>query len=561
MTFNLNSPPTFNFFYHQLVAIKSGKYKIGLLLFFCLALPYLSFSQKVLWDKTLGGDKDDLLTATQITSDGGYILGGTSNSGKTSDKTEESKGSTDYWVIKVNSNGSIAWDKTFGGTGEEVLTALQQTKDGGYILAGYSNSTAGKDKTENSRGAQDFWILKLNKNGSKAWDKTYGGNRNDQLSSLQQTNDGGYILGGYSKSDKSGEKSESSKSTYPLTLNDFWIIKINAKGTILWEKTLGGNGEDKLATVQQTTDGGYVLGGFSSSHKSGDKSGGNKGGRDYWIVKLNANGKKVWDKTIGGNDFDNLSSLQQTTDQGYILAGTSSSDKGGDKSEPGRDSILNDYWVVKLDADGSKVWDKTIGGNLQDFLNSVQQTPDGGYLLGGSSASRISGEKSEDRRGEMSGTYDYWLVKLNLNGALLYEKTIGSTQLDELTDVLQTSDGNYFLSGTSNSRKGGEKSEKSKGGKDFWLVKLENNFRRIQTIDFEPILLTKEVGDQAFTLLAKASSGLPITFEVLSGSATLKDNLIKVTAPGIVRVQATLNTRLPTPLKALWLPLQVSNGK
>ncbi|MFN7707223.1 MAG: hypothetical protein ACK5QE_00995, partial [Sphingobacteriia bacterium] len=180
----------------------------------------------------------------------------------------------------------------------------------------------------------------------------------------------------------------------------------HAQPIIEWDKTLGGSSWDELNTLQQTSDGGYILGGISESDSGFEKSQNSRGGSDYWVVKLDASGNKQWDKTLGGGLDDNLWSLQQTADGGYILGGRSSSGVGAEKSEDNRGSL--DYWVVKLDATGTKKWDKTLGGDGWDDLWSLQQTDDGGYILGGWSFSDASDEKSENSRGKA----DCWVVKL-----------------------------------------------------------------------------------------------------------------------------------------------------
>jgi len=186
---------------------------------------------------------------------------------------------------------------------------------------------------------------------------------------LQLTQDGGYILGGTSDSNKGGDKTQASKGK-----SDYWVVRITGHGTKVWDKTLGGVDQDKLIALQQTSDGGFILGGSSISGKSGDKTQANWGSLnangnynyDYWVVKLNASGTKVWDKTLGGTSYDYFSDLQQTSDGGYILGGTSQSGISGNKTEPTRDNPgadhKGDYWIIKLQADGSPAWDKTIGG-------------------------------------------------------------------------------------------------------------------------------------------------------------------------------------------------------
>src|SRR6056297_3346001 len=295
----------------------------------------------------------------------------------------------------------IEWDNTIGGADNEVLTSIQQTADGGYILGGYSVSNISADKSENNLGSFDYWVVKLDALGNIEWDNTIGGAGDDFFPSIQQTADGGYILGGISNSNISADKSENSLGNV-----DYWVIKLDALGTIEWDNTIGGGFTDYFSQIQQTADGGYILGGTSSSNISADKSENNKGNDDYWVVKLDALGAIEWDNTIGGSQDDQIASIQQTADGGYILGGFSNSNTSADKSE---NSIgFYDYWVVKIDALGSIEWDNTIGAASSDPLASIQQTADGGYILGGNSSSNISADKSENTL----GLTDYWVVKL-----------------------------------------------------------------------------------------------------------------------------------------------------
>ena len=191
------------------------------------------------------------------------------------------------------------------------------------------------------------------------WQNTIGGNYYDQLNSIQQTSDGGYILGGWSDSNISGDKTEDSQGNY-----DYWVVKLDAAGNIQWQNTIGGNSVDYLTSIQHTTDGGYILGGWSNSGVSGDKTENSQGANDYWVVKLDPIGYIQWQNTIGGGSYDYLTSIQQTTDGGYILGGMSQSDVSGDKTEICQGDF--DYWVVKLDASGNIQWQNTIGGNSWD---------------------------------------------------------------------------------------------------------------------------------------------------------------------------------------------------
>jgi len=444
------------------------KYKFTTLLFLAGIVYTNAFAQPTIKaQKTIGGNTEDMFTSMYLTKDGGLIAGGYSGSNKSGEKTENSRGGSDYWVVKLDRLGKIQWDKTIGGNSSDELSSLQQTSDGGYILGGGSSSDISGEKTENSRGDEeyDYWAVKLDSFGNIQWDKTIGGNNLDEITSLQQTSDGGYILGGYSSSDKSGEKTQNSSGTY-----DYWVVKLNSLGNIQWDKTIGGSGYDFLTSLQQTGDGGYILGGYSSSDKSGEKTHNSRGTYDYWVVKLNSLGNIQWDKTIGGSGYDFLAALQETSDGGYILGGSSYSNKSGEKTENNRGKQLaRDYWVVKLNEHGKIHWDKTIGGNDHDGLLSLQQTSDGGYILSGFSYSNKSGEKTENSRGGA----DYWVVKLDSLENIQWDKTIGGSDYESLYSIDEIEKNRFVLGGYSYSGVSGDKTQRSRGATDFWLVKLK----------------------------------------------------------------------------------------
>ncbi len=423
------------------------------------------------WDKTIGGNLTDNFTSMGQTQDGGYILGGQSNSAISGDKTDSGRGSYDYWILKTDVNGNKLWDKTIGGSNTDNLEVVLQTTDGGYMLGGSSNSQQSGDKSQNTirygsySPTYDYWIVRLDAQGNKLWDQNFGSYGEDRLQSLQQTTDGGFILGGYSDSGL-GSKSDGSYGG-----NDYWVVKLDAQGNKLWDKTIGGNSQDYLYALQQTSDGGYILGGSSYSGASAFKSQASKGGSDYWVVKLDSNGNKVWDKSFGGGGNDNLFSVQQTTDGGYVLGGTSTSGKTGDKSQISRGG--EDYWVVKLDASGTKMWDSAVGGSQYDNSRFVLQTKDGGYAIGGysnSGASLPAGEKSLPTNGET----DFWLIKLGATGTVLWDLDLGGNKGDYLYAGLQTPEGGFILGGSTGSDMSGDKSLHGRGSTDFWLVKLSS---------------------------------------------------------------------------------------
>jgi hypothetical protein len=440
------------------------------LLLFLFAQPLLAQSPiSKIWDRTYGGSNSEELISLIRTADGGYLLGGSSKSGAGKDKSEASRGDGDFWVVKLNANGSKAWDKTFGGSGSDWVNDMIMTPDGGYLVGGSSDSGAGGDKTEPSRGDTDYWLIKLDANGSKVWDKTIGGDDTELFGYVTISADGSILLAGDSFSGAGGDKTEASRGGF-----DFWLVKLNANGSKAWDKTFGGSAWDHLNSFITTEDGGYLLGGIYDSDPNDEKTEESRGNTDYWIIKLNANGSKAWDRTFGGGDIDVLTSMLRTADGGYLLGGYSYSGIGGDKTEASRKKEedwwlrIADYWAIKLNDDGSKAWDKTLGGSGNDVLMSVLVTTDGGYLLGGRSHSGADADKTEVSRGES----DYWLVKLNANGSKMWDKAFGGNEWDEFTSLITTTDGGYLLGGSSDSGVGNEKTEIPRGESDYWIVKI-----------------------------------------------------------------------------------------
>jgi|GEM_PF-2876803 len=425
---------------------------------------------RVQWDRAYGGNSGEIAHAILPTTDGGYLLGGGSPSGVGGNKTEPGRGFYDYWVVKTDAQGNKQWDKAYGGTWEDDLTAMVSTPDGGYLLGGISYSDAGGEKSQPSRGSADYWIVKIGPGGQKQWDKTLGGRGEDYLSRLVATPDGGYLLAGTSYSDIGQDRSGPTRGWA-----DYWVVKVDANGNKLWDNRYGGNNWDNLTDVVPAGDGGYLLGGYSNSTAIYDKTGGNRGDDDYWLVKIDAGGNKRWDKTYGGNSYERLTSLLRTPDGGFLVGGWSISTLSGDQSQPGRGGI--DYWVLKLDAGGNKQWDRRyggpgmgsdVGGNGGDYLETMIPTAQGGYLLGGWSDSDAGGDKSEDSRGER----DFWLVNIAANGQKLWDKTLGGNYSDFGSALLATGEGGYLVLGRSGSLAGRDRSAPHYGGDDYWLVKL-----------------------------------------------------------------------------------------
>ncbi len=421
------------------------------------------------WDKRYGGTVDDVLLVLEHAMDGGYILGGFTDSGLGGDKTQPSWGSSDYWVVKVDSMGIKLWDKRYGGTNLDAFHSLEQTTDGGYIVGGETMSDSSGDISQNNwglAGSSDYWIIKIDSLGIKQWDKRLGGTQDDGMMSLHQTTDGGYIFGGVSSSDSSGDKTQNCWGAF-----DYWMVKTDSVGNKQWDKRFGGTDDDLLFDIKQTSDGGYILGGYTESDSSGDKTQPLWGGRDYWIVKTDSVGNKQWDKRFGGTGHDYLSVVQQTNDGGYILGGVSLSQVSGDKTQPTWGGAGDfDLWIVKMDSLGNKQWDRDFGGiGSEDEFSTLTQTPDGDYLIGAASYSDISGDKTENNM----GVEQSWILKIDSLGNKQWDKTIFTWGHDEHGYTIKVNDRCYTVANMSNAIVGGYKTQPAwNSSYDYWIVKL-----------------------------------------------------------------------------------------
>lgn len=348
------------------------------------------------WEHSFGGSRLDFLRSLVWTSDQGALLAGYSNSEISGNKTSPFLGGGlfnlgDFWVVRLNGNGTKAWEQTYGGADDDVLFAAAEKQGGGFLLGGYSMSMPGGTKTSTNFGMNDFWMVSTDADGVLLWDKSYGGSSFDHCYGLALTSDGGCVLAGFSLSPADGNKESA-----PLGNEDMWIIRLDASGEKVWEKVFGGDGSDVANDIQPTVDGGFVVAGYSSSGMSDHKSSPNYGSADYWVVRLAGDGTKLWDRSFGGTGDDQAQQVRRTPDGGFIVAGYSYSPADGNKTSSNRSTnVFNgDYWVVRLDEDGNKLWEQTYGGQRNDEGYSVDLASDGGYIVGGKSLSDISGNKT-----------------------------------------------------------------------------------------------------------------------------------------------------------------------
>ncbi|HNP98760.1 MAG TPA: T9SS type A sorting domain-containing protein [Bacteroidia bacterium] len=421
-------------------------HKFVLAFLFSVSLTSIDAQPLMQWKKCFGGSNQDWAKAVQQTSDSGFVVVGFSESDD--GDVGGNYGHADLWIVKLSSSGNIQWQNNPGGSGIECAQSVQQTKDGGYIIAAYTTSNDG-DVTGN-HGNRDYWILKLNDSGTIQWQKCFGGSGTDWPYSIQQTIDSGYIIIGISNSadgDVTG-----SHSGY-----DSWIVKLSSTGNIQWQKCLGGSDGDHEHSVQQTTDSGYIVAGTTRS-VDGDVSG-NHGNNDFWILKLSSTGIIQWQKCLGGSGNDYGEAIRQTIDGGYIAAGSSDSNDGDVSYNHGQ----SDYWVVKLDDTGNIQWQHSFGGSDNETAYAIQQTTDSGYIVAGETASID---------GAVTGNYglaDYWIVKLDNTGITEWKECMGGSAYDEANAIQQTFDKGFIIAGFSESTNG--EVTGNHGDRDFWLVK------------------------------------------------------------------------------------------
>lgn len=489
-----------------------------------LFVPFLIQSQTILWEKSYGGKYADYLFDVQPTADYGFILAGSSLSDKSGTKEENNQGDLDYWVWKMDENGKPDWQKSLGGSGFDLLKSIKATKDGGFILGGTSNSEKGLHKKDSCKGNTDFWVLKLNAKGDEQWQKTIGGSGQEELLCAFQTSDGGYILGGSSSSDVVVAIATTNKNALTITKKDltsksepsrgnmdYWIVKLNAQGEVQWQKTYGGKYADELRSMEQTKDGGYILGGYSNSPQSGDKTQPSIGIGDYWVVKIDVSGGIEWQRTYGGNGDNQLYVIHQTNDEGYLIGGNSNSTNSL-TSKGGTVSNGTDFWLLKIDAKGNEEWSQTYDYGKVDILTSLVENKDHTFLIGGYSQNDTSSESGLALKKQAKGINDYIALKVDATGQEVWTQSVGSAGEDILRKLIETRDGGYLLAGTSNASSSGDKNS-TIGSNDFWVVKLQDKAK------IEPAKVAVEV----FPNPVSTFTNVIIGYEYTSGTATLVD--------------------------------------
>ena len=380
----------------------------------------IPFSGEINWTKTYGGDLNDEAKSIITTPDGGYAIAGSSESLNGDLNGSNQSGTYDYWLMKLDANGNMEWNKTYGGSGDDQAEEVISTPDGGYLISGFSKSNDGDISGNN--GFYDHWLVKTDTSGNLEWEKSYGYAGEDRAFSVIVTNDGGYLTAGSLSVEEYKGPNQISKSAKFLQalhgVGEFWVHKLNVKGEVEWEKFFGGSNNDRAYDVIETNDG-YLMVGATESNDFDIK---NKAASSYdvWVVKINKEGVLQWEKSYGGSESDIGFAIAKTNDGNFIITGDTRSGDGFLNCEFGNADAL----VLKIDPSGNLLWAANFGGSNYDTAQDILVASDGNYIISGTS-------KSNDKNvSTNNGKDDVWIFKINDKAKMLWNVSLGADQMD-----------------------------------------------------------------------------------------------------------------------------------
>ncbi|WP_420603387.1 hypothetical protein [Flagellimonas sp.] len=421
-------------------------------------IPEVIFIGEVDWIKNYGGSGEDTAQKVIQTTDGGYAVLGFSNS-TDGDITGKATDVNDYWLLKLDADGNLQWNKTYGGSKDDRGQSVIQTADGGFAIVGYAMSDDGDGS--NNEGFHDNWILRLDVSGNILWEKSFGFSGHDHSYDVIQTADGGFFFSGFLDVTSSGGNGNDGKGSY-LTrhgVGEFWGTKLDANGNLQWRRYFGGTNNDRSFGVVQANDGSFVLTGASESNDFDIKN--PNGSYDFWVIKVSDKGELLWEKSFGGSGIDKAYDIVKTNDGGYVIAGNTFSTD----TDISKNNGESDVWLIKIDTNGNLVWEKTYGGTAFDAARGIGLTADGGFVIAGNSKSS-DGDATENQ-----GENDLWIIKTDAQGAIEYQKTFGGSGLDYGFDAIQNAEGSLILVGETASEDFSE--VESKGMTDLVVIKIK----------------------------------------------------------------------------------------
>lgn len=411
------------------------------------------------WQRSYGGSAIESDPLILQTADGGYIMAVESGSPADGNKTSTNTGG--IWILRLDQNGNKIWEHSYD-NGSESVEDIKPAHGGGWFIASskWFDSGSGNPFT-----GPNCWLFRIDDNGNMVWQTTLG------LTNFQahwpwirmcSTSDGGLVV------------LENLVNPYTSLVGGLTVFRLNASGEVVWITTLGGYTYSSVGGIEQTDDGRFLVGAsYSYPATNSMKTSPSYGDEDYWLVCLDANGAKLWDQSYGGASYDHLMALHLTKNGGAILGGYSSSPPSGNKTSPcygpcSQSYVKGDAWIIEVDSSGNKLWENSYGGTNDDSLLAFQKTSDGGIILAGSSGSPTSGNKTSP----LYGVSDVWLVRLDQNHNKLWEQCYGGNTNDWFGSLQQTRDGGFVFAAMSQSGISGNKTTAGFGNFDAWIVKL-----------------------------------------------------------------------------------------
>lgn len=424
----------------------------------------ICYSQPVItWQKTYGGSGHEYAYKSIQTSDGGYAFVGSSesNDGDVSNHHGTTT-NNDLWVCKIDASGVIQWSKLYGGSEDDEGLDLIQTSDGGFIVAGWTDSNDGDVTGHHGTYNSDIWVLKLTSTGTIDWNKCFGGTSDDEANEIAMNQNGDFYIFGTTYS------SNGDISGLHGTNSDMWAIKINSTGTLLGQKCIGGADYEEGINMSLTSDGGCIICGRSSS-TDGDAIGAH-GGSDMLIAKLSSSMVVEWSKCYGGTQTEECNSIVQLTDGSYVALGYTSTQNNGDVTGHHGSQGSDDFWLLKLTSTGTITWAKCFGGSGDDQANGLTKSSDGGFVMSG-----LTNSMDGDVTGFHVGDYspDVWIAKVNSDGTLQWQRSCGGSTQDENFNVLALNDGTFMS--TSFTYSNDADVSGNHGSADAWIFKINGS--------------------------------------------------------------------------------------
>ncbi len=455
-----------------------------------------------------GGSGQEAVRDVLVLPDGGLLLAGSVAGVSTNgNRTAAGYGGRDFWLMRLNTQAQPVWDTAYGGDDTDELRRALPLRSGGFLLIGSSLSPSGGTRTAASLGGADAWVTLVDPQGTPVWDRAFGGDSADQFIHGIELADGGFLLVGASSSQPGPGKSS---GLYGET--DGWVVRLDAQGNRLWDRSYGGTFTDELHAIVPVPDGGCYVAGFSDSRpQTGNKTSPAYGFRDVWVLRLNATGEILWEKSLGGSSDDWAADLVGTADGGLLVVGNSLSFVGGTKastnySAPG--SLSADGWLNRLDPSGILLWDRSYGGAGPDLFRRALAVP-GGFVFAGHSASPPGGTKTSPAFGADFLTPDGWFARVDAQGVPIWDFSFGASAADEGEALAQLPDGSYFLVGRGQEGTNGNRTLPGFGGDDGYAVRLASDEGRLTSAPHT----AAEIGRSGFRFTLVGQSNLSYRIE------------------------------------------------